>query len=143
MRTADIQGKLTNQSVGQLTQILQTISALVNEENRSVQIEFSLKIAPVETKPSDWLSLAQSYLSTRVRQKDYRGLSIELRAMENAGICRRLFAPTTQQLATTLSQILGWQVTSRNLAQRIDDLDEYKLESQLQLSEKFWREKIS
>lgn len=135
--------ELALRDAAQLRKAIEAVVSQVALTNKGVKVEVSVKITPAEPNLNDWYSLAETYLLSRTRAKDYRGLSIELLAMENVGLHRRTFAPTVQMLANTLTTILGWSVASRSLSQRMDDLDTYKYETQIQQSENFWRGKLN
>lgn len=111
----------------------------MEELNHTCDIRINISIEPHEKSLSTWLDYAERYLPSRVRAKDYRGLSMELYAMEQVGLNRYPFASSYPRLATLLSSFLGWTLSPRSIAQRWDDLNRLPDNEQLQLIVHFWQ----
>lgn len=120
-------------------QLVDELFRRMEELKYTCDICINISVKPHEKTLTTWLDYAERYLPSRVRAKDYRGLSMELYAMEQVGLNRYVDAPSYPRLATVLSSILGWTLSPRSIAQRVDDLDCSPDNKQLQLIIHFWK----
>lgn len=120
-------------------QLIDELFRRMEELKYTCDISINISVKPREKTLTTWLDYAERYLPSRVRAKDYRGLSMELYAMEQVGLDRYTFASSYPKLATLLSSILGWTLSPRSIAQRVDDLNNSPDNEQLQLIIHFWK----
>lgn len=90
--------------------------------------------------PVDFIVNARAFLKHRVKNDDYRGLSIELAGMDKAEVkWMRSFGNNKAELARFLTSVLGWEVDRQKLSHRMNDLDRFgKHYEVISLSCKFW-----
>ena len=115
--------------------------ALASINNQGLVLTLSISITPEHHEGSSWKALAEAHLRERVRNPhDYRALSIELYAMENAGYdWRQEFNYSIAQLTDFLNTLYGIRdLRSGILWNRIEYIPE-RYFYQIQDSTENWR----